>query len=528
MRRIEKIIAWMRIFATLLLCIFSVVQIWTQTTSTHQEVAPVREMRGLWVAVVGNIDWPSSAGLSVGTLKREATTILDRAKSMGLNTIFLQVRPSADAIYQSSLEPLSYYLVGSDVAKNDLSFEFDALSFWVSEAHKRGLELHAWINPFRVTPMAEFMCAQNHLSKTHPEWTITYAGKMYLDPGIPEARDYVVGIVDDIVSRYDIDGVHFDDYFYPYPVSGEMFHDEKSYKKYNVQSLALDDWRRSNVDSVISKVSRVVDAKPWVKFGVSPFGVWRNKSDDPRGSDTRAGLTDYDVLYADIMSWVKSGWIDYIVPQVYWEAGNNAADFDKVSSWWAEACSQSDVQVYVGHAVHKVNSSKPWKNANEMPSQIKKVRDDSRLSGSVFFSYRQFNRDILGLEEALRTDLYSMPSLSPVISRNADSMSVSVDDISYSGNVLSWTVSSPSDVRFYVIYRYPRGKRNEEEIVDIVGADGKCVQYELTNNAYSYSSVHSSEKGAESSGRRKYIFRVAPVDVYGYEHAKSSRCRVRY
>lgn len=522
MYHLAKAMTWTRFAVTLLLVIFSATQLWTQTLRHHEHRnAMGREMRGLWVAVVGNIDWPSSPGLSSNALRREATEILDRAKRMGLNTIFLQVRPSSDAIYRSSIEPMSYYMVGQNV---DGECDFDALQFWIDEAHRRGLELHAWINPFRVNPKADFPCGAQHISKRHPEWIITYAGKAFLDPGISEARGYVVSVIDDIVEHYDVDGIHFDDYFYPYPVKGEpSFNDAASYSRNNPLNLSLDQWRRSNVDSVICSVAKTLSHKPWIRFGVSPFGVWRNVQDDPRGSDTHAGTTDYDVLYADVLSWIEHKWVDYVVPQVYWEMGNKAADFDKVSAWWAGVCDTTEIDVYVGHGLHKINnSSKPWENGLEMPSQVRKVREDKRLGGSVFFSYRQFNRNILGLEEALRSDIYSYPSLAPA-KLYPSGIDLKVDELEHHGNMLTWTVSDTSSVRFYIVYRYPKGHPQEEEIVDIVGS----CSYQLNSNTDTYAQRHRNTSES-SSKRKKYVFRVAAVDKYGIEYEKSRREIVKY
>lgn len=500
----------LKIIATIMLYLVSITQIYTQTTRQFVSVSPKREMRGVWVATINNIDWPSRPGLPVKQLKEETDDILLRVKNMGLNTVFLQVRPSSDAIYKSDMEPLSSYLVGTNAS---LYADFDALEYWIEQAHSMGLELHAWINPFRVTPKPDFLRADSHLSYTHPEWTITYAGKQYLDPGLPKARDYVVKIVADITARYDIDGIHFDDYFYPYPVKNEVFNDDESYSANNPQKLSLDDWRRENVNKVIKSVADTIkEIKPWVAFGVSPFGVWRNKRDDERGSNTRAGITNYDILYADVAKWMQKEWIDYVVPQIYWESGNKAADFDELYRWWAQH-SNAKSQVFVGHAVFKVNSAgEVWKNPDEMPSQIDKVRGHDKLGGSVFFSYRQFNRDLLGLEGVMQNTLYSSKALSPLTLKPKSIVGTTkLRHIRHKGSVLSWRCLN-KNVRFYAIYRYESGD-----------------DFEANVNKYLYDVVGTSEVRLLPSGEKKrYIYRIAAIDKYRNELNMSKKIVVKH
>lgn len=472
-----------------------------------------REMRGLWVASVANIDWPSAPGLTDAQLKAEADAILDRARRMGLNVVFLQVRPSSDALYRSKMEPWSFYLVGDN---QGAAPSFDPLTYWVDGAHARGMELHAWINPFRVTPKADFHVGWGHVSTMHPEWTIRYAGKLYLDPGIPEARDYVREVVMDIVSRYDIDGMHFDDYFYPYPVNGEAFADGGSFARNNEGGLTLNDWRRSNVTAVISAVADAIRrSKPWVQFGISPFGVWRNKRDDARGSDTRAGVTDYDVLYADILNWIDEGIIDYVVPQVYWEHGNKFCDFDVLQRWWGERSTDS-TQVYIGHAVFKINDGKVpgvgWNSGGEMPSQLQKVRGNKRLGGSVFFSYRQFNRDILGFEDYLVNDFYRHPALVRQVGPGSG-VDLEISHLERDGRRISWELEGDTALaRFFVVYRALRAE------ADKLGS-GESVHC-IVDRPYVDLAVTPGK-------RQRYVYRVAAVDKYRVVHGLSRRLTVR-
>lgn len=502
----------LRFSVAAILCLFSFLQLFTQTRETNFFEGK-REMRGIWVSTINNIDWPSEPGLPAEQLKSEACKILDRVKQMGLNTIFLQVRPSSDVIYQSAIEPWTVYLTGKD--KLNVGGGFDPLLFWVTEAHKRGLELHAWINPFRVTPKANYDCAPWHLSNTHPEWLITYAGKKFLDPGIPQARKYLLSVTSDILNHYDIDGIHFDDYFYPYPVKNEVFADSLSFAKYNPEHLTLHDWRRSNVDAVIESVGKQIhQTKPWVAFGVSPFGVWRNKADDKTGSDTRAGVTNYDVLYADVLKWIDKKWIDYIVPQIYWESGHPAANFDVLTDWWAKR-PHNDVHIFVGHAAFKINTGqKSWANALEMPTQIEKVRASAGLDGSVFFSYRQFNRDLLGLDKAMAERLYRNRALSPLI-LNTHSDDIEVKKIKRRSNTIYWQVDEEHqhEVRFYAIYRYQKGDNFDADrsnfLLDIIDKP----QFSLRKN-----------NGEETS---KFVYRIAVIDLYRHEHSLSPKITVR-
>ncbi|MGN6616748.1 MAG: glycoside hydrolase family 10 protein, partial [Ilyomonas sp.] len=300
--------------------------------ASFAQTSPKYEFRAVWVATVENIDWPSRKGLSTEEQKAEFIRLLDMNKRNGMNAIIMQIRPVADAFYPSPFEPWSEYLTGKQgVAPNPY---YDPLKFMIEETHKRGMEFHAWLNPYRaVFNIYKSSVAPNHITRTHPEWFLNYGDKKYFDPGQPEAMEFVAKVVKDIVSRYDLDGIHMDDYFYPYRIPGKDFPDNKTYLKYG-DGLTKDDWRRSNCDSIIKLIHDVIiDTKPMVKFGISPFGVWRNKSKDPMGSDTRAGVTNYDDLYADILLWLKEGWIDYVAPQLYWEIGHPLCDYETLLNW---------------------------------------------------------------------------------------------------------------------------------------------------------------------------------------------------
>ena len=359
-----------------------------------------KKFRAVWVSTIYNLDYPSEVGLSISQMKSEARQILDKCKSMGMTAVILQVRPNGDAFYKSSLYPWSQYLTGSQGIAP--SGGFDPLKYWVTEAHARGLELHAWINPYRVTRSgtADYnSLASSNPAVKHPDWVVKYSdGNYYLNPGIPEVRKLVVDGVTEIVRNYDVDGIHMDDYFYP----GTGFSDDAAYKKYGSAFQSIDDWRRDNVNQLVKAIHaaiRKVDST--VSFGVSPFGIWANKSAFmPQGSDTSGNQT-YFSHYADTRKWVKEGWIDYICPQIYWEIGHNKADYETLANWWAGTVRGTGVKLYIGMADYKAgNSSKssPWHGITAIENQIALNATIPEITGEVHFRY-QFLLSVSGLEE---------------------------------------------------------------------------------------------------------------------------------
>ncbi len=372
---------------------------------------PKYEFRAVWVATVNNIDWPSKPGLSVEAQKQEVIKILDLQKSLNMNAVILQIRPAADAFYPSELEPWSRYLTGTP-GKAPEPF-YDPLKFWIDECHKRGMELHAWLNPYRVAQNAKEPLAANHIAFQHPDWILEYGGKLYFDPGLPQTREFVAKVVKDIVTRYDVDAIHFDDYFYPYPTT-EEFPDTTSFKLYNRAFLPENkaDWRRENVDILIEMLNDTIKAvKPWVKFGISPFGVWRNIADDPQGSDTKAGTTNYDQLYANVIKWQEKGWIDYLLPQLYWQIGHPSVDFKVLANWWKDHAYGR--AMYIGEAVYKIDTNstvKEWTLPDEMSNQLRLLRTIPEIGGSAFYSSIHFLRDLMGFQDSLKNDFYRKQS----------------------------------------------------------------------------------------------------------------------
>ncbi|RYZ20284.1 MAG: hypothetical protein EOO16_17215 [Chitinophagaceae bacterium] len=372
---------------------------------------PQYEFRGVWMASVDNIDWPARGHYNVDSQQIDFRRQLDLHKANGMNAVVVQVRPAADAFYPSPYEPWSQWLTGQQ-GRPPVPY-YDPLAFGVAEAHKRGMEYHAWLNPYRaVFSTTKSSIAPTHISRLHPEWFLTYGTTKYFDPGNPDAQHWVVDVVRDIVSRYDVDAIHMDDYFYPYRIAGKEFPDTASYRLYG-KGLDKEAWRRSNTDSIIVKIGRAIkEVKPWVKFGISPFGVWRNQSQDPEGSATQAGVTNYDDLYADILLWLKSGWIDYVTPQLYWEIGFKRADYPVLVDWWAKHAYGR--HVYIGHGIYRFyEKGEAWHRKDQIPRQIEILRRYPTVQGSVYFSSKSFERNPNGWNDTLRLNHYRLPAEIP-------------------------------------------------------------------------------------------------------------------
>lgn len=375
-----------------------------------------REFRGVWVATVTNIDWPSRPGLSVDQQKQELIGILEQHKQSGINAIMLQIRPTADAFYAKSRELWSHWLVGKQGVAPAAGF--DPLEFAIKEAHFRGMELHAWFNPYRATMSARAITSPDHITQKRPELFYTYGGQKLFDPGLPEVREYIVQVILDVVKGYDIDGVHFDDYFYPYRIAGQQITDRATFEKYGNAFKNIDDWRRNNVDLLIKMVNDSVHHyKKYVKFGVSPFGIWKNFREDTLGSKT-SGLSNYHELYADSRKWVKEGWVDYINPQIYFTFSRTVAPFGVLLDWWGN--NTFGRHLYIGQAAYLVRNpgtkgDPAWTRFNEIPNQIRAIRKNGRAQGSVFFSSKSLNTVARSLTDSLRSDFYKYPALPPLM-----------------------------------------------------------------------------------------------------------------
>jgi uncharacterized lipoprotein YddW (UPF0748 family) len=368
------------------------------------------EFRGAWIATIGGIDWPKPiTRKNLDQQKQDLVNILDSLKRLNFNAVVFQVRPTSDAFYKSSFEPWSFYLTG-ELGKDP---GYDPLGLIIAECHKRGMELHAWFNPFRtLVDVRKNKNPANHYSKTHPEWCVNYGGKRYIDPGIPEARAYVIRVISEVVSTYDIDAVHMDDYFYPYRVGKYPFPDQKSYAQYGQSMFSVkDDWRRDNVNSFVRNLSKEIKRlKPQVKFGISPFGIWRNMDQDPEGSRTHGG-SNYDELYADIRLWLQQGWIDYVMPQLYWERGHRSADFTTLLDWWSK--NTYGRHLYIGHGIYRIGTdrSSVWRNSyRELYEQIEDSRKMDNVEGGCMYSMDHIIKDRLGMNITFR-ELYAKPAI---------------------------------------------------------------------------------------------------------------------
>ncbi|MDI6099980.1 family 10 glycosylhydrolase [Actinoplanes sp. NEAU-A12] len=385
-----------------------------------QPIKATRELRGMWLTTVYNIDWPSKPGLPQEQVRAEYLKWLDVAVAQRHNAIFVHVRPSGDAFWKSDYAPWSNWLTGK---LDGTDPGWDPMAFMVDEAHKRNLEFHAWFNPYRGTQPAPSgagtdltKLAPGHPLLAHPDWRIAYptgtTGRLYFDPGNPEARRFVEDAMLEAVRKYDVDGVHFDDFFYPYPEKGEDFPDGASFAKYGAGKSRAD-WRRDNVDTLVREMKeRIAEIKPWVKYGISPFGIWRNGGE---GSDT-SGLESYSAIYADTRKWVREGWLDYIVPQLYWTIGFDKADYAKVLPWWITMMKGSPVQLYIGMADYRVGEKGDWSDPAQLDRQMA-LNDKYGVQGQVHFSAKQVREDRLGSVTRYAGKHYASPALPPRMAR---------------------------------------------------------------------------------------------------------------
>jgi uncharacterized lipoprotein YddW (UPF0748 family) len=477
----------------------------TFKTEAQTPYSPKREFRGVWVATVVNIDWPSKQGLSTAQQKKELITLLDKHQQEGINAIMFQIRPATDSFYAKSDEPWSQYLTGKQgQAPNPF---YDPLQFVIEECHKRGMELHAWFNPYRATfDGNEANIVANHITKTKPEWFFKYDGKKLFNPGIPEVRAYINKVITNVVDNYDIDGVHFDDYFYPYSVRGQFIDDVETFKKYNNGIADIKDWRRYNVDELIKDLNDSIHAhKKYVKFGVSPFGIWKNKSQDSEGSISYGGDSYYGI-YADARKWVKEGWVDYINPQIYWAFETKAAPYGNLVDWWSN--NTYGRHLYIGHGAYKVNATKElaWKNPDQLGRQITYNRNNPRVQGSVFFSSKSLTTNPLGISDTLSNNYYKYPALPPLmlwldaIAPNPPQNLLAIQDDK--GVLLSWKLplkAKDGDQAYgFVVYRF-----DNNNPIDVTQTSNIIKIY--------YGDITSYEDATAEKGKT-YKYVVTPLD----------------
>ena len=486
--------------------------------NANAQYNPKREMRGVWVATVLNIDYPPSPATDENYLKETWIRLIDKHKAMGINALFVQIRPMADAFYPSNLVPWSRFLTGqSGTAPSN---NFDPLAFMIATAHERGMEFHAWLNPYRVSMdnpnVATF--APNHVLQAHPDWCIFYNKRYIMNPGLPEVRNHINQVITEIVTRYQVDGIHFDDYFYPYKNGNEQFNDYETFQKYQSGFATIEDWRRNNVDLLIFDLSKAIKKiRPRTQFGISPFGVWRNGYRDPEGSDTRAGLTCYDDLYADVRKWLRADWIDYVVPQVYWTIGFKIADHETIMKWWS--ANSAGKNVYAGHGTYRVGTSSAreqnWNDPNEIPRQIRLSRSLPNVYGSVHFSSKSLINNALGVSDSLRLNYYNTPALPPEGRIDTSLLTCDPPEIraitsEFDGRVsIRWQPSATTlrkKPHQYLVYRFKNGQidfTNGHNIIGILPHNSReYVFYDPkpeTTNLYAVSVSDCQNVESESS-----------------------------
>lgn len=453
---------------------------------------PKREFRGAWIQAVNG----QFKGMSAQKMQRMLVSQLNSLQQAGINAILFQVRPESDALYASRLEPWSRYLTG--VQGQAPSPQWDPMQFMIEECHKRGMEFHAWINPYRVKTSLKHELYPSHVYHIHPEWFVTYGNQVYFDPGLPESRRHITLVVSDIVERYDVDAIHMDDYFYPYPIPGVEFPDSASFARYGGGFTSKADWRRSNVNLLIEQLHKKIrEIKPWVKFGISPFGIYRNESSHPLGSKTR-GLQNYDDLYADVLLWARRGWIDYNIPQIYWQIGHPAADYETLVKWWA--LHTENRPLFIGQSVmNTVQHADPQHpTMNQLPRKMALQRAYQSIGGSCQW-YASAVVDNPGrYRDALMAEYHKYPALPPVFDFMDSEAPGKVRHVkplwTEDGYVLFWTEPKYKDEMNravqYVVYRFGQKEKidldDPSHIVAITRQPFYQLPYEDGKTKYRY------------------------------------------
>ena len=470
---------------------------------------PKREFRGAWIQAVNG----QFSGMSQEKMKGYLTDMLDNLQKVNVNAVIFQVRVEGDALYPSEIEPWSRFLTGVQ----GRSPGWDPLAFMIEECHKRNMELHAWINPYRARTKGTSYVAPDHFSKKRPGNFVEYEGQLYFNPALQSNRDHICKVVTDIITRYDVDGLHIDDYFYPYPVKGKEFNDKAQYPKEGYGSRA--EWRRENVNHLIYQLHRTVrQLKPWVKFGVSPFGIYRNEASTPSGSKTK-GLQCYDDLNADVLFWIDQGWVDYCIPQVYWEIGHPAADYAELVKWWAE--NANNRPLYIGQDVQRTIKAKDASSetGNQQQAKYRMQRAEKGVQGSCFWDAASAANNAGGYRDYLSKGMYRYPSLMPLypfIDSEAPKKVEGVRMIEDEGkNVLVWITDDKAsedvmnEPAGFVVYRFAKGEKvNTSDPSRIVAITRHC-----------YYEIPEAEEG-------RYTFVVTVLDRMQNESA-GVKCKVK-
>ncbi len=506
-----------RVAAGVLLSMVLLVNLgWTQSS-------PKREFRGAWIATVTNLDWPSSPGLPVAEQKSQLITILNSLKAAGINAVVFQVRTECDAFYNSSIDPWSYWLTG--VQGQAPSPLYDPLQFAIGEAHARGMELHAWFNPYRAirNVSGTYPQAANHVSVAHPDWLLYFpdANHKIVNPGLPQVRDYVAGVVADIVRRYDVDGVHADDYFYPYPASpfpGITTEDTATFAMYPNGFIDIKDWRRDNVNRLLQQIHDSIQViKPHVKFGMSPFGIWR--SGVPSGI---FGLDAYNQIFADAIAWLQAQSIDYLTPQLYWPFGGGQ-DYGLLQPWWADSTAANGRHLYTGNAPYRIGTS--FGDATQMKAQIEFNRANPKVQGSVQFRANFIRDNVGGWTDLMKSDVFRNPAAVPVMGWKETVAPHAPGNLTVDSSgalfVLKWDPPSPaadSDTAArYLVYRFKSadttGRENSSNLIAFEGVTTSTPSGRVdTTNAHYYFAVSALDKNNNESGLTNLVTFGAPVN----------------
>lgn len=475
------------------LLLFLSLLLFAHTLSAQKPPLPEREFRAVWIATVDNIDFPSRKNLSIDEQKAELLANLDLVKKLRLNAVIFQVRPMADAVYRSDLEPWSEFLTGQMGKPQD----FDPLEFLIAEAHKRGILVHAWFNPYRAYHPSAKTISEIHISKRRPDLVREYGRYLWLDPTEPDGQKYTLNVIADVVRRYDVDGVHFDDYFYPYAekdAAGKRieFPDDKNWQAYKQSggTLIRDDWRRANVNTLIEAVAREIKKiKQDVVFGVSPFGIWQP---DPEKGIT--GFNSYTELYADSRKWLQDGTVDYLAPQLYWESARKGQSFPVLLDWW-KSQNTKHIHIWPGIASYRIGST-PTFTAGEIAKQIELTRKSHETSGAIHFSFRSLRNDLGGVQGELQDHVYKRDAIIPRF-----------------GGIKTDRIDSPKvtikrDARFVRASWIEQGKRRAFWF----------VVYAKDKDGWSYSVLPTSETSVALSAVRKVEkVIVTSVDRLGNE-----------
>ena len=477
-----------------------------------QQRVSKREFRGAWIQCVNG----QFEGLGTAKMQQTLSYQLDELWKDGVNAIIFQVRPECDALYASNIEPWSRFLTKEQgVAPSPY---WDPLQWMIEQCHKRGMELHAWINPYRAKTKVTKKLAPNHIAVRHPERVFEYDGLYVLNPGIPENRKYIYDVVEDILKRYDVDGLHIDDYFYPYPVAGVPIPDQREFQAYNNGFANIADWRRDNVDIFIKELCETIHrVKPWVKFGVSPFGIYRNQKSAPNIGSRTNGLQNYDDLYADVLKWVNNGWLDYCVPQLYWEIGNKAADYNELIHWWSRYASKRPL--YIGEDVERTvkyaDSSHPGQHQQEAKFQLHQQLP--AVKGTVLWYAKAAVDNVGNYGTMLRQRYWRTPALQPLmpfLDDKAPKQPKKVKPVWTSdGLVLFWTAPKAKhwndEVVKYVVYRFGKNEavnlEDPTKIVAITSQTALRLPYADGKTPYVYVVTALDRLSNESTGVKKKV-----------------------